>query len=305
MDPVNRGVDWDQDRNWIWPAWKFDYDLEEIFTTLHYQHNTIEIPLQDFTGFFYDVHAAANEASTREEFHRLLDQRKKQRTKELLNAFDDTTIHLTGKPSLLGRELWGPAVTFFRHCSMSALVMFWSRFLTEDLAKLIRERREERNANTKTNIDPASSSPNQPPLMHDERPKNDKRPIPAAQHSRAPKRKRAEAELGADPEQQPQQSTRTCDIPRQSAKRQEKASADTVLEDADGSSNEGVHMASVEEQPPRPKRKRTSVQTNATPNEDTSTLEPELVVNRASKRRQKKTHDATRSTVMKARSIYW
>ncbi|RSL95051.1 hypothetical protein CDV31_014065 [Fusarium ambrosium] len=143
MEPIRPGVDWELDRSWLWPAWKFGLEPDDLFHALHYQHNTVEIPLQDFTAFLYDVRELAGEASSRDELDRLLAERKQQRTKELLQAFRDAAIQVTGRPQLLPDGMWVPSVRMFRTRSLASLVMLFAGFVPDHIVGELNERREE------------------------------------------------------------------------------------------------------------------------------------------------------------------
>jgi hypothetical protein len=159
MDPINPSVDWELDRSWLWPAWKFGLAYEDIFHTLHYQHNTVEIPLQDFKAFYYDVRELAAKASTREELDRLLSERKQSRSIELLKAFDDAALQLAGDPSLLPDGMWVPSVELFHTLSLASLVMLFAGFLPNDVLKRVLERREEAVKEKPANIASACVEP--------------------------------------------------------------------------------------------------------------------------------------------------
>ncbi|CAH0033632.1 unnamed protein product [Clonostachys rhizophaga] len=159
MDPINPSVDWELDRSWLWPAWKFGLAYEDIFHTLHNQHNTVEIPLQDFRAFYYDVRELAAKASTRDELDRLLCERKQSRSTELLKAFDDAALQLAGDPSSLPGGMWVPSVELFRTRSLASLVMFFAGFLPDDTLKRVLERRKEGVKEKPANIVSASVNP--------------------------------------------------------------------------------------------------------------------------------------------------
>ncbi|KAI1418870.1 hypothetical protein F5Y12DRAFT_386131 [Xylaria sp. FL1777] len=124
--------DWSVEHEWHWPCWKFGMGLDELFTTLHNQFNTWPAPIQDFKAFHSDVWEISNIASTKEELFRALESRKKQRSEEMAQAWNDIALHLTAGSSMLPDEQWGHATQFFRTKSLDAMLSFLYTFLTDE-----------------------------------------------------------------------------------------------------------------------------------------------------------------------------
>ena len=112
-----------------WPAWKFGMKRDDLFTKLHIQYNTISSPLQDPEAFHHDVFEIANEASTTDEFHRLLAVRKEQRLRELDSVFESASLEIISNPSLIGTAQWHLAVQLFRTKSFDALVRYFTSYI--------------------------------------------------------------------------------------------------------------------------------------------------------------------------------
>ncbi|KAI5924238.1 hypothetical protein F4810DRAFT_151775 [Camillea tinctor] len=124
-------VDFLQEPQWRWPAWKFGLRCEDLFGELHHRHNTYEAPLQDFEAFHHDVWEISTSASSADEFHRGLSERKQQRLKEMSQSFDDMAAFLTAGSSMLSEDAWGLGVQYFRTRSLDSLLRFLFSFLND------------------------------------------------------------------------------------------------------------------------------------------------------------------------------
>ncbi|KAH8655750.1 hypothetical protein BX600DRAFT_515449 [Xylariales sp. PMI_506] len=76
MERRHPPVDFDLEPSWIWMAWKFGYDMNDIFGTLHEEYNTVPAPIQDMRSFHRDVKAIAEKAENKKDFCHLLSQNK-------------------------------------------------------------------------------------------------------------------------------------------------------------------------------------------------------------------------------------
>jgi len=132
MEPVRPPVNFFDHPQWRWPAWNFGLECEDLFSTLHYKYNTYESPLQDFEAFHLDVWEVANQASSVDEFHRLLAARKQLRLKELLKCFNDVAMQLTARPHLSPDDTWPRAVQLFSTKSLDSLVAYFAAFVPID-----------------------------------------------------------------------------------------------------------------------------------------------------------------------------
>jgi hypothetical protein len=127
MDPIIPIDDWEAE----WPAEKFGLDLDDVFKTLHYQHNTITIPLQDFEAFSCDVQEISKHAASRKELERLLCDRRKLWETELLEAFRNTAFQILSSPEMPN---WESSLRMFRTRSLSAWIIFMAGLLPDHAA---------------------------------------------------------------------------------------------------------------------------------------------------------------------------
>ncbi|KAK0661645.1 hypothetical protein QBC41DRAFT_33906 [Cercophora samala] len=119
---------------WSWPHWKFGLRRDDLFTKLHDQYNTVATPILDPEAFHHDVYEISNEASTADEFHSLLRERKQQRMRELNDSLESAALEIIANPSLIGTDQWQHAVQLFRSKSLDSLVRYFSSYLPPDHA---------------------------------------------------------------------------------------------------------------------------------------------------------------------------
>lgn len=115
-----------------WPFWKFGLKRDDLFGTLHDQYNTVPSPILDPTAFHHDVFEISHQAASADEFHRLLDERKQQRLRELNSSFESAATEIVANPSLIGTEQWYHAVQLFRTRSLDSLVRYFASYLPPD-----------------------------------------------------------------------------------------------------------------------------------------------------------------------------
>ncbi|KAK3985068.1 hypothetical protein QBC44DRAFT_335743 [Cladorrhinum sp. PSN332] len=120
------------DACWSWPHWKFGLRKEDLFSKLHDQYNTVPTPILDPEAFHHDVYEISNEASSTDEFYRLLRDRKQQRIRELNESLESAAFEIVANPSLIGTEQWQHAVQLFRTKSLDSLVRYFSSYLPPD-----------------------------------------------------------------------------------------------------------------------------------------------------------------------------
>ncbi|KAK4224001.1 hypothetical protein QBC38DRAFT_486488 [Podospora fimiseda] len=120
------------DTCWSWPHWKFGLKKDDLFSKLHDQYNTVPTPILDPEAFHHDVYEISNEASTTDEFYRLLRDRKQQRIRELNESLESAAFEIVANPSLIGTEQWQYAVQLFRTKSLDSLVRYFSSYLPSD-----------------------------------------------------------------------------------------------------------------------------------------------------------------------------
>ncbi|KAI0169927.1 hypothetical protein GGR52DRAFT_552093 [Hypoxylon sp. FL1284] len=120
------------DPGWSWPAWKFGMKRDELFTTLHDQYNTIAFSIQDPEAFHHDVYEISNIASSADELHRLLADRKQLRLNELNQSLESASVEIIANPKLVGTQQWQHALQLFRTRSLDSLVRYFASYLPED-----------------------------------------------------------------------------------------------------------------------------------------------------------------------------
>jgi len=114
---------------WSWPHWKFGLKREDLFTKLHEQYNTIPSSIQDPEAFHHDVYEISHEATSTDDFHRLLQDRKEQRLRELNESLESAAFEIIANPSLIGTDQWQYAVQLFRTKSLDSLVRYFASYL--------------------------------------------------------------------------------------------------------------------------------------------------------------------------------
>ncbi|KAK3392782.1 hypothetical protein B0H63DRAFT_1651 [Podospora didyma] len=117
---------------WSWPHWKFGLKRDDLFTKLHDQYNTIPSSIQDPEAFHHDVFEVSQIATSTDEFHSLLGERKQLRLRELNESLESAAFEIIANPSLIGTEQWQHAVQLFRTKSLDSLVRYFASYLPED-----------------------------------------------------------------------------------------------------------------------------------------------------------------------------
>ncbi|KAL2125552.1 hypothetical protein VTJ04DRAFT_1917 [Mycothermus thermophilus] len=130
--PGWRRVDDPGDSCWTWPFWKFGFKRDDLFGSLHDHYNTIASPILDPEAFHHDVYEISQKASTKDEFHQLLQARKEQRLRELNETLESAAFEIIANPSLIGTEQWKHAVQLFRTKSLDSLVRYYASYLPSD-----------------------------------------------------------------------------------------------------------------------------------------------------------------------------
>jgi len=125
-------MDEPDDLCWSWPHWKFGLKRNDLFTKLHDQYNTVPSAIQDPEAFHHDVYEISHEATSTDDFHRLLQDRKEQRLRELNESLESAAFEIIANPSLIGTEQWQHAVQLFRTKSLDSLVRYFASYLPQD-----------------------------------------------------------------------------------------------------------------------------------------------------------------------------
>lgn len=117
---------------WAWPAWKFNMKRDDLFMSLHDKYNTVTFSLQDPEAFHHDVFELSTQADTTEEFHRLMAERKGQRTQEISKCFESLAVEIIANPALIGTDQWQHALQLFRTKSYDSIVRYFASYIPEE-----------------------------------------------------------------------------------------------------------------------------------------------------------------------------
>jgi hypothetical protein len=115
-----------------WPFWKFGLKKDDLFTTLHDRYNTFASSIQDPEAFHHDVYEIATDASSTDDFHRRLADRKQRRLLELNASLESAAVEIIANPSLIGTAQWQYALQLFRTKSLDSLVRYFASYLPDD-----------------------------------------------------------------------------------------------------------------------------------------------------------------------------
>ncbi|KAL8294740.1 hypothetical protein RB597_008508 [Gaeumannomyces tritici] len=118
---------------WRWPADKLGIDMTTLFTDIYQKYNMQPSPIQQAEAFHHDVCEIATCASTKEEFYRLLGERKEQRLEELRNSFNKIATAITRCPALTSHvpNLWESIVSFAHRRTFDNLVEHFAIFIPD------------------------------------------------------------------------------------------------------------------------------------------------------------------------------
>jgi hypothetical protein len=105
---------------------------DELFTTLHDQYNTFSFSIQDPEAFHHDVYEISRDASTTDEFHRLMATRQQQRLRELNESLESLAVEIIANPKLIATQQWRYALQLFRTKSYDSIVRYFASYLPDD-----------------------------------------------------------------------------------------------------------------------------------------------------------------------------
>ncbi|KUI73143.1 hypothetical protein VM1G_08896 [Cytospora mali] len=88
-----------------WPCWKFGMKLNDIFTTLPEQFNTMTIPICDPNAFYKDAAGLSYIAKDRAQFLELLAQRRNLRYEEMTTAWSGMLRDIISHQAWLGTQV--------------------------------------------------------------------------------------------------------------------------------------------------------------------------------------------------------
>ncbi len=158
--------EYEWEREWRWPWWKFEMHPTDLFTTLHARYNTRTCPIQDPGAFIVEVRECIDESPDVETFYAKMDERKDQRVRELEDAWSQVcdlmmaliiAEPICGEPDCRSREMdekeprtttndtrwarWAALAHMSRTMAFDNLISFFEGFVRD---KRERERRERR-----------------------------------------------------------------------------------------------------------------------------------------------------------------
>jgi hypothetical protein len=141
------------DPGWAWPAWKVGMKRDDLFTTLHDQYNTFTYTIQDPEAFHHDVYELSSDASTPDEFHRLMTARRNQRLRELNESLESLAVEIIANPELMATDQWQHALQLFRSKSFDSMVRFFASYIPDDYL----DRHHRRTASTTSSFSETNS----------------------------------------------------------------------------------------------------------------------------------------------------
>ncbi|KAI0097432.1 hypothetical protein GGR51DRAFT_540985 [Nemania sp. FL0031] len=119
-----------------WPAWKFGMRQEELFTTIAKQFNSITIPMLDLEAFNRDVCEMSVLARDKDDFFKLLGERRDMRLRELHKLWLGTFCHIATYPAVVPElKPWTHAMQIFHTQSFDSYVRYFAGFLPTEPAQ--------------------------------------------------------------------------------------------------------------------------------------------------------------------------
>lgn len=114
-----------------WPAWKFGMKLDDLFTTLPREFNSIALPILDTDAFSRDISEISCIAQDRQEFVRLLAERRDSRQEELWKIWLYTFRRIASSPRLIDESSgnWDDAMHIYHSKSFDSYVRYFAGFL--------------------------------------------------------------------------------------------------------------------------------------------------------------------------------
>ncbi|KAI0546626.1 hypothetical protein F4679DRAFT_405992 [Xylaria curta] len=177
-----------------WPAWKFEMRQAELFTTLK-QFNSITIPMLDLEAFNHDVCEISAAARDKDDFFKLLGERRDMRQKELHRLWLVAFCHIAAYSDVMpGLDKWTHAMQIFRTQSFDSYIRYFASFIPADHVRLsLRKPPDSAIIPTPSPTDnpleaSASSEPvEEKPSEHEEMPEGAKPSRAASKHQQKPK----------------------------------------------------------------------------------------------------------------------
>lgn len=130
-------VNWEYDRKYDWPHRKFGYeDPSVLFGGLHEKFNTVQSAILDPESWHIDVCAVGAIATSRDEFHSLLQQRMNDRYEELRQMWDETRMHMASNPVAMENHprddlVWGNFLNISQHYSLDSLIKYFYAYVRD------------------------------------------------------------------------------------------------------------------------------------------------------------------------------
>ncbi|KAI0192945.1 hypothetical protein EV127DRAFT_425357 [Xylaria flabelliformis] len=120
-----------------WPAWKFGMRQAELFTTIAKQFNSITIPMLDLEAFNRDVCEISLAARDKDDFFKLLGERRDMRQKELYRAWLIAFCHISTYTDVIPElDKWTHAMQIFRNQSFDSYIRYFAGFIPADHVRL-------------------------------------------------------------------------------------------------------------------------------------------------------------------------
>ncbi|KAI0388360.1 hypothetical protein F5Y17DRAFT_226387 [Xylariaceae sp. FL0594] len=160
-------TDWERGEiRWLWPSHHVGYQVDDLFTTLHAEFNTINIAIQDPLSWFSDVRELARQCDSKAEFDTALRQRRESRYRELYQAWDKIVFeHIFRHPERRKRDDYSlirdALIDLNMHFSFDSIVGYFASWLdNEDNSSNVPQTEQ-------LGIDLPPLSPDQPSLPAD------------------------------------------------------------------------------------------------------------------------------------------
>lgn len=135
-------INWDYDyHTWKWRHWKFGYEEDALFESLHAEFNCMAFAIQDPFSWYCDVTELLEASKSRDEFETALRKRRDERFKEIRTAWGKTTTELFLRPPLwedaqMDRDIrWNSFIEISRHFSFDSILTHFGNYLPESRPK--------------------------------------------------------------------------------------------------------------------------------------------------------------------------
>ena len=124
-------INFQLEREWQWPAWKFGLREDDLFGSMYQRFNTKQLPIHDLEAWHHDVYeiACATPEGDVEAMYARLDERCAQRRAELYDAWQAMAqTMICHSECFADTEQWASFIQFSRTFSLDSLVAFVHTF---------------------------------------------------------------------------------------------------------------------------------------------------------------------------------